>query len=92
MSYAIASSKGLIPEMENAARLTLDYPMTFESMGDETGPVQRLGTARPCPLPQALPGQPGPSASSRSWIIATAHRRSGRFASTQSILNHLQLA
>jgi hypothetical protein len=33
--YAIASSKGLIPEMENAARLTLDYPMTFESIGDE---------------------------------------------------------
>jgi hypothetical protein len=34
-TYAIASSKGLIPEMENAARLTLDYPMTFESIGDE---------------------------------------------------------
>ena len=34
-AYAIASSKGLIPEMENAARLTLDYPMTFESIGDE---------------------------------------------------------
>ena len=32
---AIASSKGLIPEMENAARLTLDHPMTFESIGDE---------------------------------------------------------
>jgi hypothetical protein len=36
-TYAIANSKGLIPEMENAARLTLDYPMTFESMGDEMG-------------------------------------------------------
>lgn len=36
-TYAIASSKGLIPEMENAARLTLDYPMTFESIGDELG-------------------------------------------------------
>ncbi|KAI9441863.1 hypothetical protein H4582DRAFT_2208570 [Lactarius indigo] len=33
--YAIASSKGLIPEVENFARLTLDYTMTFESIGDE---------------------------------------------------------
>jgi hypothetical protein len=32
--YAIASSKGLAPEMENAARLTLDYPMTFETLGE----------------------------------------------------------
>lgn len=29
-AYAIASGKGLIPEMENAARLTLGHPMTFE--------------------------------------------------------------
>jgi hypothetical protein len=34
-AYAIASSKGLVPEMEKAARLTLDYPMTFESLGEE---------------------------------------------------------
>ena len=34
-AYAIASSKGLILEMEKAARLTLDYPMTFESLGEE---------------------------------------------------------
>ncbi|KAH9020103.1 hypothetical protein EDB84DRAFT_1565817 [Lactarius hengduanensis] len=33
-TYAIASSMGLIPEMESAARLTLGYPMTFESLGD----------------------------------------------------------
>jgi len=33
-AYAIASSKGLVPEMENAARLTLEYPMTFESIGE----------------------------------------------------------
>ncbi|KAH9058175.1 hypothetical protein EDB87DRAFT_1685494 [Lactarius vividus] len=33
--YAIASSKGLIPEVENFARLTLDHPMTFEYIGDE---------------------------------------------------------
>ncbi|KAH9168001.1 hypothetical protein EDB89DRAFT_2074370 [Lactarius sanguifluus] len=32
--YAIASSLGLNPEMESAARLTLGYPMTFESIGD----------------------------------------------------------
>lgn len=36
-TYAIASSKGLIPEMQNSARLTLDHPMTFESIGDELG-------------------------------------------------------
>jgi hypothetical protein len=32
--YAVACSKRLIPEMETAARLTLDYPMTFESVGE----------------------------------------------------------
>jgi hypothetical protein len=32
--YAIASRLRLIPEMESAARLTLGYPMTFESLGD----------------------------------------------------------
>jgi hypothetical protein len=33
-AYAIASAKGLIPEMEAAARLTLDRPMTFEILGE----------------------------------------------------------
>ena len=33
-AYAIASTKGLIPEMENAARQTLEYPMTFEVIGE----------------------------------------------------------
>jgi hypothetical protein len=33
-AYLIASSKGLIPEMENAARQTLDHPMTFEIFGE----------------------------------------------------------
>ena len=33
-AYAIASSMGLIPEMENAARLTLGHPMTLESLGE----------------------------------------------------------
>ena len=33
-AYAIAGAKGLIPEMENAARQTLDYPMTFDSLGE----------------------------------------------------------
>ncbi|KAI0248055.1 hypothetical protein BJV78DRAFT_1285095 [Lactifluus subvellereus] len=31
--YAIAYGKRLIPEMETTARLTLDYPMTFEFLG-----------------------------------------------------------
>ena len=33
-AYAIASSMGLIPEMEHAAQLTLGLPMTFESLGE----------------------------------------------------------
>jgi hypothetical protein len=35
--YAIASAKYLIPEMENAARLTLVHPMTLENLGEELG-------------------------------------------------------
>ncbi|KAH9024486.1 hypothetical protein EDB83DRAFT_2527196 [Lactarius deliciosus] len=34
-AYAIASSSRLIPEMNTAAALTLDYPMTFEHLGDD---------------------------------------------------------
>ena len=33
-AYAIASSMRLVPEMEDAARLTLGQPMTFESLGE----------------------------------------------------------
>ncbi len=33
-AYAIASAKGLIPEMEYTARLTLGHPMTFEVLGE----------------------------------------------------------
>jgi hypothetical protein len=33
-AFGIASAKGLSLETETTARLTLDYPMTFESMGD----------------------------------------------------------
>jgi BTB/POZ domain len=33
-AYAIASEKGLIPEMESAARRTLDKPMTFKMIGE----------------------------------------------------------
>jgi hypothetical protein len=33
-AYAIASGMGLVPEAEDAARLTLDQPMTFESLGE----------------------------------------------------------
>ena len=32
--YAVACSKGLIPEVATAARLTLGFPLTFESLGD----------------------------------------------------------
>jgi BTB/POZ domain len=32
--YAIASSAGLIPEMEKTACLMLDYPMTFKTLGE----------------------------------------------------------
>jgi hypothetical protein len=34
-AYAISSSHGLIPEMETAARLTLEYPMSFEFIGEQ---------------------------------------------------------
>jgi hypothetical protein len=34
-AYAIASANKLIPEMRNAARRTLDHPMTFEILGEE---------------------------------------------------------
>ena len=33
-AYAIAFSNGLSQETESAARLTLDYPLTFEALGD----------------------------------------------------------
>ena len=33
-AYAIASSKGLILEMENAARDTMNHAMTFETLGE----------------------------------------------------------
>ena len=33
-AYAIATNKQLIPEMENAARQTLDLPKTFEYLGE----------------------------------------------------------
>jgi hypothetical protein len=33
--YAVACSKGLIPEASTAARLTLAYPLAFESLGNE---------------------------------------------------------
>ena len=33
-AYAIASANELIPEMEIAAHLTLDHPMTFETLGE----------------------------------------------------------
>ncbi|KAH9000551.1 hypothetical protein EDB86DRAFT_2801869 [Lactarius hatsudake] len=57
-AYAITNSKKLIPEMETAARLTLDHPMTFETIADalplfKGSALQDL--AGPRPLPRALP-------------------------------------
>ena len=34
-AYVMASSLGLVPEMEHAAQLTMDEPMTFESLGED---------------------------------------------------------
>ena len=34
-TYAMSSSRRLIPEMNMAARLSLDFPMTFQSLGAE---------------------------------------------------------
>jgi hypothetical protein len=34
-AYAIAFSNGLSSETKSAARLTLDYPLTFETLGDD---------------------------------------------------------
>jgi hypothetical protein len=34
LAYVIAGDKGLIPEMENAARETLNHPMSFELLGE----------------------------------------------------------
>ena len=34
LAYAIAAGKGLVPEMENAARQTLDQSMTFDVLGE----------------------------------------------------------
>jgi len=33
-AYVISSDRGLIPEVENAARQTLSHPMTFEVLGE----------------------------------------------------------
>jgi hypothetical protein len=44
-AFAIAFSNNLMPEMGATARLTLDYPLTFEMLGDElrlfSGPALR---------------------------------------------------
>ena len=63
-AYAIASGLGLVPEAEDAARLTLGQPMTFESLGEDL----RLFKGRalcdlfrfrknPPPLPACATGQ-----------------------------------
>ena len=35
LAYAIASGKGLVPEMEKAARQSLSHPLSFEILGEE---------------------------------------------------------
>ena len=39
-AFAIASSNKLSPEMGATARITLDYPLTFEALGDELRPFR----------------------------------------------------
>jgi hypothetical protein len=52
-AYAIACNKGLVPEMEKAAHMTLDHPMTLETLGEALlvfdGPA-----LRDRPFPRAL--------------------------------------
>ena len=40
LCYVIASNNRLIPEMENAARQTLEHPMTFEIFGEGLRSIQ----------------------------------------------------
>ena len=63
-AYAIASAKDLIPEMENAARMTLDHPMTFEILGEGLrlfegwtlrDLVKQALQRQPCHVPRLLP-------------------------------------
>jgi hypothetical protein len=79
-AYAIASAKELIPEMENAARLTLKYPMTFEVLGeglrlfegwalrDLVNFRKRCGENLVTCLDSYLEVQPSASGPSRIWI------------------------
>jgi len=53
-AYAIASAKGLIPEMENAARLTMDHPMTFEVL-EKDFDISRVSLARPAIFRKRVP-------------------------------------
>jgi hypothetical protein len=46
-AYAIASSMGLVPEMENAARLTLGLPDDIRIPWRRVAVIQRTGTVRP---------------------------------------------
>jgi hypothetical protein len=74
--YAVACSKGLIPEAATAARLTLGHPLTFESLGDalrsfEGWALRDLADFRQCSIDnfcsnwQSLNTSGGPS---RIWV------------------------
>ena len=57
-AYAIASAKGLIPEMEYAARLTLNHPMTFEILAEVISENSKVRHCATLPISQqALPRQ-----------------------------------
>jgi hypothetical protein len=80
--YAVACSKRLIPEMEAGACLTLDYPMTFESVGEsmrsfEGGQLRDLADFRKRCLHKLSSGmktfldhQNGPS---KIWVGCPGH-------------------
>jgi hypothetical protein len=69
LSYAIAAGKGLVPEMENAARQTLDHLMTFEILREgynclRVGLCETLsasGSAAKTALLHALTHSPSPT-------------------------------
>ncbi len=76
-AFAIAFSNNLTPEVETTARLTLDYPLTFEALGHELrlfrGPALRelVGFRRVCKdniiscLESFLDARNGPS---KIWV------------------------
>ena len=77
-AYTIASGKELIPEMQNAARLTLFHPMTFETLGEglrlfEGSALRDLANFRGRCRDNLVAGlnsylEVGPSGPSKIWV------------------------